>query len=279
MFPDFRAGPSSIFRVFHAIHGFNDEVNLDPYRAFMIELATLSGDFIRPFFGRTDLKVELKPDQSPVTAADTGAEDLMRGLINRKFPGHGVLGEEGGTERPDADFVWVLDPIDGTRSFTAAVPLFGTLIALLHQGQPILGCIHQPILGQLLVGDNETALLNGKPVRTRSLRRIEEATLLTSDPVTITRPECRGYVSLMERAKLARTWGDCYGHLLVATGWADVIYDPVMNLWDIAALVPVLRGAGGVITDARGGPAYPATSTVSAANADLHRQVIEALNR
>jgi myo-inositol-1(or 4)-monophosphatase len=108
---------------------------------------------------------------------------------------------------------------------------------------------------------------------------IEDATLLTSDPVVVNRHGCRGYHSLMERAKLARTWGDCYGHLLVATGWADVIFDPVMNPWDIAALVPVIRGAGGVITDAKGGAAYPATSTVSCANAELHSLVIEALNR
>jgi histidinol phosphatase-like enzyme (inositol monophosphatase family) len=277
MFPELRPGPSSIFRVFHPIRGFNDGVNLDPHRAFMVELARASGDFIRPFFGRADLKVVLKSDQSPVTAADTGAEELMRGLIEKKFPDHGILGEEGGSDRADAEFVWVLDPIDGTQSFAAAVPLFGTLIALLHQGQPVLGCIHQPILGQLLVGDNKTASLNGKPARTRAVQRIEEATLLTSDPVTIAKPDCKGYVALMERARLARTWGDCYGHLLVATGWADVIYDPVMNLWDIAALVPIIRGSGGVITDAQGGPAYPATSTVSAGNAELHRQVISAL--
>jgi histidinol phosphatase-like enzyme (inositol monophosphatase family) len=254
-------------------------VNLDPHRAFMIELAGLSGDFIRPFYGRADLKVDLKSDRSPVTAADTGAEELMRGLIRRKFPGHGIVGEEAGAENADAEFVWVLDPIDGTKSFTAAVPLFGTLIALLHSGQPVLGCIHQPILGQLLVGDNRTALLNGRPVRTRAVKRIEEATLLTSDPVAINRNDCRGFRTLMGRAKLARTWGDCYGHLMVATGRADVIFDPVMNLWDIAALVPVIRGAGGVISDARGGPAYPATSTVSSANAELHRLVIEALTQ
>ncbi len=244
----------------------------------MIELAGLSGDFIRPFFGSADLKVDLKSDQSPVTAADTGAEELMRGLIKTRFPGHGIVGEEGGSENPEAEFVWVLDPIDGTKSFAAAVPLFGTLIALLHEGQPVLGCIHQPILNQLLVGDNKTTILNGRPVRTRGTSRIEEATLLTSDPVVIDRPECRGYRALMGRARLARTWGDCYGHLMVATGTADVIYDPLMNLWDIAALVPVIRGAGGVITDARGGPAYPATSTVSSANAGLHAEVIAAIN-
>jgi len=278
LFPDYRAAPSSFFRVFRAIRGFNGGVNLDPFRAFMIELATQSGDFIRPFFGRPDLRVDLKSDRSPVTAADTGAEELMRGMIGKRYPDHGILGEERGSENPDAEFVWVLDPIDGTRSFTAAVPLFGTLIALLHEGQPVLGCIHQPILRQLLVGDNTTATLNGQPVRTSSTRRIEDATLLTSDPVTIARPEFQGYGSLMARAKLARTWGDCYGHLLVATGWAEVIYDPVMNLWDIAALVPVIRGAGGVISDADGASPYPATSTVSAANRELHRLVIEALN-
>ncbi len=254
-------------------------MNLDPYRAFMIELAGSSGDFIRPYFGRPGVQVELKADGTPVTAADRGAEELMRGLIRGKFPGHGVIGEEFGSERADAEFVWVLDPIDGTKSFAAAVPLFGTLIALLHQGQPVLGCIHQPVLGQLLVGDNRSASLNGQPARTRATRRIEDATLLTSDPVhTADHPGGRGFESLMRRARVARTWGDCYGYLLVATGWADVMFDPLMNPWDVAALVPVVRGAGGVITDSKGGPPYPAASTVAAANGELHAQVIAALN-
>jgi histidinol phosphatase-like enzyme (inositol monophosphatase family) len=253
-------------------------VNLDPYRAFMIELAGLSGDYIRPFFGRTDVVVELKADHSPVTVADRGAEELMRGLIRRKFPGHGIVGEEFGAENPDAEFVWVLDPIDGTKSFTSAVPLFGTLIGVLHQGQPVLGCIHQPVLQQLLVGDNRSAFLNGRSVRTRSVAGLAEATLLTSDPVPLgVLPAARGYQGLMTKAKLGRTWGDCYGYLLVATGWADVMYDPVMNLWDIAALVPVIRGAGGVITDARGGPPYPAQSTLAAATPELHAQVLAEL--
>lgn len=245
----------------------------------MIELAERSGDFIRPYFGRADLEVEMKADLSPVTAADRGAEDLMRGLIRKTFPGHGIVGEEAGSERPDAEFVWVLDPIDGTNSFTTAVPLFGTLIGLLHRGQPVLGCIHQPILRQLLIGDNLSASLNGRPARTRPARAIEEATLLTSDPVAVAaRPECRGFRGLMDRSRLSRTWGDCYGYLLVATGWADAMYDPIMNLWDIAALVPVIRGAGGVITDSKGGPPYPAASTVAAANPGIHKMVIEALN-
>jgi histidinol phosphatase-like enzyme (inositol monophosphatase family) len=245
----------------------------------MIELAKLSGDFIRPHYGRTGLEVEIKKDQSPVTVADKGAEELMRKLIKGKYPEHGIIGEEFGSDRADAEFVWVLDPIDGTKSFISGVPLFGTLIALLHNGLPILGCINQPILGQMVVGDCESCTLNGRPVKARDVRRIEDATLLTSDPVVIARnTAARGYLPLMERAKLARMWGDCYGYLLIATGSADVMYDPLMNPWDIAALVPVILGAGGVITDSSGGPPYPAKSTVAAATKELHSLVIAALN-
>ena len=250
-------------------------MDVEPYRDFMIELAELSGSFIRPFFGKADLEVELKADRSPVTVADRGAEELMRDLIRRTFPGHGVIGEEFGSDRPDAEFVWVLDPIDGTKSFTTGVPLFGTLIGLLRGGEPILGCINQPVLSQLLIGDNLSASMNGRPVRVREARGIAEATLLTSDPVAAA--GVRGFQQLAAGARLVRTWGDCYGYLLVATGWADVMFDPVMNLWDIAALVPVIRGAGGVITDAGGGPPYPATSVVASTGADLHRDVIRAL--
>jgi myo-inositol-1(or 4)-monophosphatase len=245
----------------------------------MTELAALSGDFIRPFFGRDDLEVELKADRSQVTAADRGAEELMRAEIRRRFPGHGIVGEEAGTENGGADFVWVLDPIDGTNSFTAAVPLFGTLIALLHEGAPVLGCIHQPVLRELLLGDGTTATLNGRPVRTRPSRAVPEATLLTSDPsaLALSAPG-RAYACLLGQARLARCWGDCYGYLLVATGRADVMFDPVMNLWDIAALVPVIRGAGGVITDAQGGTPYPATSILASAGPELHARVLAALN-
>lgn len=254
-------------------------MKLDAHRAFMIELAGLSGDFIRPFFGRPDLKVDLKRDKTPVTAADRGAEEMMRRLIRAKYPGHGIIGEEFGSEKVDADFVWVLDPIDGTKSFAAAVPLFGTLIGLLHRGQPVLGSINLPVLGQFLIGDNHTATLNGRPARTRAHRPLEEATVLTSDAVLAAKHRGgRGFEAFMRRARLARTWGDCYGYALVATGWADVMFDPIMNPWDVAALVPVIRGAGGVITDARGGPAYPATSIVAAAGAEMHALAIAALN-
>ncbi len=253
-------------------------MDLAPHRAFLTELAVESGDFIRPFYGRADLAVEAKDDASPVTAADRGAERLLRRRIEARHPDHGIIGEEYGNIREDAEWVWVLDPIDGTKSFITAVPLWGTLIALLHRGQPVLGCIHQPILGQLLIGDNTTATLNGRPVLCRSTRHVEEATLLTSDHLNLARyqdgPACD---RLLARARLVRTWGDCYGYLLLATGHADICLDPIMNPWDIAALIPIVRGAGGVISDWHGGPAYPAAHTVAAATPALHAAVVATL--
>jgi myo-inositol-1(or 4)-monophosphatase len=258
--------------------GFNQPVDLTPYRTFMTELAEKSGDFIRPYFGNPDLVVETKSDATPVTLADRGAEELMRRLISQRFPTHGLVGEELGSERSNAEFVWVLDPIDGTKSFASACPLFGTLIALLYQGQPVLGAIHQPILHQLMLGDGVTTTLNGRSVRVRPMARIEDATLLTTNVHSPARHQNGpAFDAVAARAKLFRTWGDCYGYLLVASGWADVMCDPIMNPWDIAALIPVIRGAGGVITDWQGKDPVNAKSMV-AAGPTLHAAVIAALN-
>lgn len=244
----------------------------------MVELAAESGAFIRPLFGHRGLAVESKADQSPVTVADRGAEELMRGMIKKRYPEHGIIGEEYGSERADAEFVWMLDPIDGTKSFITGVPLWGTLIALLHQGQPILGCINQPILAQLVVGDGISTSLNGRPTRMRPCQRLADATVLTSDPLNPSKYQNgAAYERLASQAKLCRTWGDCYGYLLLASGLADVMLDPIMNPWDIAALVPIIRGAGGVITNWQGGAPFPAESTV-AAGPELHADVVRLLN-
>lgn len=253
-------------------------MDLAPYRNFLLELATASGDFIRPQFGSHAVAVETKADETPVTAVDRGAEELMRAMIARRFPEHGVLGEELGEDRGDAEFVWVLDPIDGTKSFTTACPLFGTLIALLHEGKPILGCIHQPILRQLMIGDGATTLLNGTPVRVREPGDLAAATLLVTDTLSVPRHQnAAGWDALSRRVRMVRTWGDCYGYLLVASGWADIMGDPIMNPWDIAALVPVIRGAGGMITDWQGREPMGAQSTL-AAHPQLHAEVVRMLN-
>jgi histidinol phosphatase-like enzyme (inositol monophosphatase family) len=275
-----KAGNPILFSVYSVSSvGQSCAVDLTPYRPFLVELAERSGDFIRPLFADPTVAVETKADASPVTAADRGAEQLLRGLIAQRFPAHGVIGEELGSDRPDAEFVWVLDPIDGTKSFITGVPLFATLIALLHRGQPVLGAIHQPVLRQLMIGDGAATTLNGRPVRCRATTRLEDATLLTSDPYNPGKYQNgSAYDACARRAKLVRTWGDAYGYLLVASGWADVCMDPIMNPWDIAALVPVIRGAGGVISDWHGGAAFPAESTVAAATPALHTATIAALH-
>jgi myo-inositol-1(or 4)-monophosphatase len=254
---------------------------LTPYRHFLLELAHRSGELIRPYFGADErtLGIELKPDETIVTRADREAEELLRELIGKRFPEHGILGEEYGEERPDAEFVWVLDPIDGTISFASGSPLFGTLIALLHNGNPVLGAIHQPVLRQLCVGDGIRTTLRGKPVRVREARPLSQATLLVTDVLSVARHQDGApFESLMRDVKLVRTWGDCYGYLLLATGHADIMCDPIMNPWDIAALIPVVRGAGGVITDWQGKDAIGAQSIVATTSQALHDEVIRRLN-
>ncbi len=252
-------------------------MDLTPYRSFLVELAEKSGDFIRPYFAQSDLKIDLKADLSPVTIADRGGEELMRAMIKKRFPDHGVIGEEFGKENADNEFVWVLDPIDGTNSFACACPLFGTLIALTHRGVPILGAIHQPILNQLLIGDGETASLNGRPARVRPCIQLAEAVVLSTDLRNVAKyQQADRFQTVIDQARLFRTWGDCYGYLLVATGWADAMCDPIMNPWDIAALVPIIRGAGGVITDWSGGEPVSAQSIIAAGPA-LHASLVTTL--
>jgi myo-inositol-1(or 4)-monophosphatase len=255
-------------------------MDLAAYRDFIIELAEASGDFIRPFFANPDLSIETKSDKTPVTEADRGGEELLRRMISARYPDHGILGEELGAHNADAEFVWVLDPIDGTRSFASGCPLFGTLIALMKMNQPVLGAIHQPVLRQLLIGDGKHTTLNERPVRCRRTTRIEDATFLSTDLHSPAKYQNGvAFDRVLKQARLARTWGDCYGYLLVAGGWADAMCDPIMNPWDIAALVPVIRGAGGVITDWQGRDAVAGRSTVAAATPELHAALITALNK
>ncbi|MDX1577886.1 MAG: histidinol-phosphatase [Gemmatimonadota bacterium] len=250
----------------------------DSLRPFAGELARASGQAIASMFRRDDLVVEAKDDESPVTAADRYAESLLRDRIRDRFPDHGIVGEEFGTENEDAEFVWILDPIDGTISFIAGVPLFGTLIGLLHGGDPILGVIHQPISGELVIGTASGTTLDGRSVRVRDVDSLRKATLLTSDPDDIEDHKDWGrFHALRRRAGLFRGWGDCYGYLLVATGRADIMIDPVLSPWDLLPLIPVVRGAGGVITTWEGDDPVDGDSAVAAAPA-LHDEVLAILN-
>ena len=252
-------------------------MDVDALIALVRELADESGDLIRRHFRSPSLAVELKTDQTPVTEADRAAEEVMRRKIRARFPDHGIMAEELGSERTDAEYVWVLDPIDGTKSFVSGVPLFGTLIGVLHRGEPILGAIHQPILRELCLGDGTTTTLNGRRVRVRSTARLADAVLLASDTTTAARyQDGAAWERLVSKVRWLRTWGDCYGYLLVASGEADVMTDPVMSPWDLLPLVPIIRGAGGVITDWEGGDPVRGSSSI-AANPALHAEVMACL--
>jgi histidinol phosphatase-like enzyme (inositol monophosphatase family) len=252
-------------------------MNLNEIYPFVELLADQSADIIRRYF-RYSLSVENKPDFSPVTAADKKAEELMRELIAKEFPEHGIIGEEFGKYNEDADYVWVLDPIDGTRSFISGALSFGTLIALMKNGWPILGVINHPILSELLIGTNSETKLNGNPVRSRACDNLSDAVLLTTDHFNIGRyKNQKNFDKIASKVKLYRNWGDCYGYYLVVTRFADIMIDPIMNVWDSMALIPIIKGAGGVITDYEGNDAITGNSII-VANSSLHPKVIKLLN-
>jgi myo-inositol-1(or 4)-monophosphatase len=247
------------------------------FARFAATLAEKSGAIIKRYYAADNVDIEMKGDSTPVTKADRDAEALMRDLIRKTYPEHGIIGEEFGEENTDAEFVWTLDPIDGTVSFASGCPLFGTLIGLLHQNTPLLGAIHQPLLNQLCLGDGERTTLNDQPVQLRNVSRLADATLLTTDIKAIrgTRHE-DGFERLLDRTYLFRTWGDCYGYLLVACGKADIMLDLDMKIWDITPLIPIIRGGNGIITTWPGGDASQGGSCIATSHA-LHPQVLEIL--
>lgn len=250
-------------------------MDLDRYKDFISEISVPCGALIRRYWDDHQLDCELKSDQTPVTEGDRQAESFLREQIAEQFPEHGIIGEEFPDLRPNAELVWILDPIDGTKSFISHVPLFGTLIGLLHHGKPILGAIHQPILGELMIGDHHTTTLNGQLTRVRSCEDWEDATVLMTDPTLLLQPN-PGLSQALSRCRLVRSWGDCYGYLLLASGRADLMLDPVLSPWDLLPLIPIIRGAGGVITDWQGGDPTTGQSAI-AGSPTLQAKALEAL--
>ncbi|MBD3226028.1 MAG: histidinol-phosphatase [Caldithrix sp.] len=254
-------------------------MSMDHYKLFFKQLADVSAEIIRPYFQNPQLQVESKTDQSPVTAADRGAEAAMRKLINQKYPDHGIIGEEYGNEGDDAEWVWTLDPIDGTLSFIHGVPLYGTIVSLLHNGQPVMGMIHQPEQGLLCIGDNHQTEVNDRPVRMRAIESVYQATLLATDIDHIrAHQNFKAFYELVKSVHLFRTWGDCYGYMMLAAGRADIMIDPVMHTWDLLPLIPIITGAGGHISGWQGEDAATAKSCV-AAHRHWHTYIIEQLNK
>jgi histidinol phosphatase-like enzyme (inositol monophosphatase family) len=232
---------------------------LDALLAGAEAAADVAGAVIRPFF-RAVLSAELKSDQSPVTIADRSAEQAMRAVLTERFPGQGVLGEEFGHDRPGARLCWVLDPIDGTRAFLTGRPLFGTLIGLLEEGKPILGVIDQAVTGERWIGVAGRPTMFRGPLGgragCRSCPRLAEAELSCTglDLLGADLPRWQKLAGAVRRV----SWGgDCYAYGLLALGHIDVIAEVTLKIWDWAALVPVIEGAGGRITDWGGRPLRP----------------------
>jgi histidinol phosphatase-like enzyme (inositol monophosphatase family) len=219
--------------------------------------AEAAGAVIRPLF-RSALLVDAKGDASPVTAADRGAEQAMRALLREHFPEHGIWGEEFGAERREAEYLWVLDPIDGTRAFVTGRPLFGTLIGLLHRGRPVLGLIDQPVTGERWIGLSGRPTLFRSPLggtpRCRPCPRLAEAELSCTSPDMFAPGDRPGFERLRAAARRLTWGGDCYAYGLLALGLVDVVAESTMKPWDWAALVPVVEGAGGRVTDWDGAP-------------------------
>lgn len=250
---------------------------LNELNPFLKILADESGKIIRSYF-RSVIDIENKSDFSPVTIADKKAEEKIRELIIKEFPDHGIIGEEFGDDKIDSEYIWVIDPIDGTKSFISGALSFGTLIALLKNGKPIIGVINHPILNEFLIGDNENCFLNDKKVKVKKCSQLSEATLLTTDHLNVIKYQNKyGFEKLINQVKLYRNWGDCYGYYLLATGFADIMIDPIMSVWDSMALIPIIKGAGGTITDYQGNDVVKGNSIVAAVP-ELHSMVINILN-
>ncbi len=216
-------------------------------------LADAAGAAIRPYY-RNLAAVEAKADASPVTIADRAAEAAMRALIAAHRPHDGVIGEEYGEDRADAERVWVLDPIDGTRAFIAGRPLFGTLIALMEQGVPVLGVIDQCIARDRWVGTAEGATLNGVAARTRGSATLATAHLGTTSPHAFVTTDLAAFERLRAHVDDTLYGGDCHNYGLLASGHLDLVVEAGLKVYDWAALVPVVTGAGGSMTDWAGAP-------------------------
>lgn len=257
-------------------------IELDDYLAFADQLAGAARKVIKSYF-RSDFAVDNKPADTsmgqPVTLADQESEQVIRDLIQKTYPDHGIIGEEHGTVNEDADFVWVLDPIDGTRAFITGLPVFGTLIGLMYQGRPIVGVIDQPVMDDRFVGSAKGTWHNGRAVKTRACAHLTDAVFAITDPRMMKTPaEQAVFERVIGDCAMAQFGGNCYHYAMLAAGAIDLITEGNLKLWDICALVPVIEGAGGVITGWDGGrPEASDGLIVACGDPALHNELLPLL--
>jgi myo-inositol-1(or 4)-monophosphatase len=254
------------------------------FEAFVDELAAVSGETIRPFF-RSALGVENKSRSGgfdPVTAADRAAESAMRALIKRTFPEHGIVGEELGADRPDAEYVWVLDPIDGTKSFICGLPAWGTLIALTRNGVPIYGMMHQPFTREHFSGDGRGARYRGpagdRALRVRPCASLGDAIMLTTSPLLMNEADRQAFRRVEKEVRLSRYGGDCYAYCVLAAGHVDLLIETELKPHDVLALIPIIEGAGGIMTTWDNGRPHNGGRIIAAGDKRVHEQAIALLN-
>lgn len=225
---------------------------------------------------RDGVAVETKKDGTPVSRADRESEATIRAVLSRAFPDHAVLGEETGEERSGASHRWIVDPVDGTKSFVSGVPLWGVLVGLEIDGDPVVGVMHLPAMDETYVAARgEGCSLNGWPCHVSTTARVEDATIVTTSPRELRR-RAPGYAAFAERAKHERGWSDCYGYGLVASGRADVALDAKLSPWDLCAIVPIVEESGGRLTDWRGERTIH-SGTVVISNGLLHDAALAAV--
>lgn len=230
-----------------------DQSELQKLLDFAVEMALAAGAITLNYF-RHAPATDTKSDGSYVTVADREAEAYLRRTISAKFPDDGLLGEEEGERQGRSGRRWIVDPIDGTFAFVHGVPFYGVMIGLQIDGEPSLGVVNIPALGEIVYAAKGLGCFyNGEPARVSQIGTVEESLVLCTDFVACAQQGFGGPVAeLQRRARASRTWGDCYGYVLLATGRAEVMLDPVMNIWDCAALLPIVEEAGGTFTDWRG---------------------------
>ena len=252
------------------------------FASFVDHLAGASGETILPFF-RTALAVDNKKTGGfdPVTAADRAAEQAMRALIRQNFPDHGVVGEEYGAEHTDAEYVWVLDPIDGTKSFITGMVAWGTLIGLMRFGEPVFGMMNQPFTGEKFSGDGGAANYRGpagsRDLHVRACASLEGAILSTTSPLLMNGSDRAAFGRVENKVKLSRYGGDCYAYCMLAAGLIDLIVETEIKPYDIVPLIPVITGAGGIVTTWENRPAQDGGRIVAAGDARVHAAALEML--
>jgi myo-inositol-1(or 4)-monophosphatase len=254
------------------------------FAAFVESLATHSGEAILPFF-RTSLATLDKSTNGafdPVTEADRAAEVAMRRLINANFPSHGIIGEEFGAEKPDAEYVWVLDPIDGTRAFICGLPMWGTLIGLTRQGRPVYGMMNQPFSRERFSGDSQASRYQGpageRTLRVRGCANLSQAILATTHPAAMSPAERQCYDRVEAKAKMSRYGGDCYAYAMLAAGHIDLVVEAGLKPYDIVAIIPIIEGAGGIVTSWSGGDASRGGTILAAGDKRIHEEAMALLN-